>query len=99
MTGMADLIAAVMEGAPPRLRPLLMTAGANIFGLMPVMWATGTGADTMKRIAAPMIGGLVSTLLMTLVILPAIYTIWKGFEVRTLSRKADTGALPPAAGP
>jgi Cu(I)/Ag(I) efflux system membrane protein CusA/SilA len=89
MTGMADLYSAIMEGAPPRLRPLLMTAGANIFGLMPVMWATGTGADTMKRIAAPMIGGLVSTLLLTLVILPAIYTIWKGFEVRRASPSAD----------
>lgn len=82
MNSLDDLFHAVKEGAPQRLRPMLMAVGANVLGLMPVMWSSGTGADTMKRIAAPMIGGLVSAVILTLVILPALYTIWKGFEVR-----------------
>ncbi|HBR15901.1 MAG TPA: CusA/CzcA family heavy metal efflux RND transporter [Candidatus Omnitrophica bacterium] len=77
MNSLADLYDAVMEGAVQRLRPKLMTVGANIFGLMPVMMSTGTGADVMKRIAAPLIGGLTSSTILTLVVLPAIYTIWK----------------------
>ena len=85
MNGRADLTAAVMEGSAQRLRPMLMTVGANVLGLMPVMWSSGTGADTMKRISAPLIGGLASAILLTLVILPAIYTIWRGFAVRRLA--------------
>jgi Cu(I)/Ag(I) efflux system membrane protein CusA/SilA len=77
MNSLADLYDAVMEGAVQRLRPKLMTVGANIFGLMPVMLSIGTGADVMKRIAAPLIGGLTSSTILTLVVLPAIYTIWK----------------------
>jgi copper/silver efflux system protein len=72
----------VMEGSAQRLRPMLMTVGANVLGLMPVMWASGTGSDTMKRISAPLIGGLVSAVILTLVILPAIYGIWRGFALR-----------------
>ncbi len=72
-----DLKEAVMEGAAQRLRPKLMTVLANILGLMPVMWATGTGADVMKRIAAPLVGGLTSSTILTLFILPALYTFWK----------------------
>ncbi len=87
MNSMQDLFEAVLEGTAQRLRPMMMTVGANVFGLMPVMWAAGTGADTMKRIAAPLIGGLLSAVLLTLVILPAIYTIWKGFEVRRRARE------------
>ncbi|OGC04579.1 cation transporter [candidate division WOR-1 bacterium RIFCSPLOWO2_02_FULL_46_20] len=83
MNNLADLYEAVMEGAVQRLRPKLMTVGANIFGLMPVMLAVGIGSDVMKRIAAPLIGGLVSSTILTLVVLPAIYTIWKNkTEVR-----------------
>jgi Cu(I)/Ag(I) efflux system membrane protein CusA/SilA len=55
-----------------------MTVTANIFGLVPVMWSTGTGADVMKRIAAPLMGGLTSSMVLTLVVLPAVYVIWKG---------------------
>ena len=77
MNNLQDLYDAVMEGAVQRLRPKLMTVGANIFGLMPVMLSVGTGADVMKRIAAPLIGGLTSSTILTLVVLPAIYTIWK----------------------
>ncbi|MBI4436280.1 MAG: efflux RND transporter permease subunit [Candidatus Omnitrophica bacterium] len=78
MKTMQDLYDAVMEGSAQRLRPKLMTVGANILGLMPVMLSTGTGADVMKRIAAPLIGGLTSSMILTLIVLPAIYTIWKG---------------------
>lgn len=77
MNNLSDLYDAVMEGAVQRLRPKLMTVGANIFGLMPVMLSLGTGADVMKRIAAPLIGGLTSSTILTLVVLPAIYTMWK----------------------
>ncbi|MDI6731942.1 MAG: CusA/CzcA family heavy metal efflux RND transporter [Candidatus Margulisbacteria bacterium] len=80
MQSMADLCDAVIEGAVLRLRPKLMTVLANIFGLMPVMIAAGTGADTMRRIAAPLIGGLTTSMLLTLIVLPAIYTIWKEKE-------------------
>ncbi len=89
LNSMSDLLDAVLEGSAQRVRPMLMTVGANVFGLMPVMWATGTGADTMKRIAAPMIGGLVSATVLTLILLPALYTIWKGFELRRRLRKGS----------
>ncbi|MBI5149555.1 MAG: efflux RND transporter permease subunit [Candidatus Omnitrophica bacterium] len=78
MTSLEDLCHAVREGAAPRIRPILMTVAANIFGLVPVMWSTGTGADVMKRIAAPVMGGLTSSMVLTLVVLPAVYVIWKG---------------------
>ena len=78
MQSIQDLMHAVSEGASKRLRPLMMTAVANIFGLMPVMWSRGTGADVMQRIAAPLIGGLSSALILTLLVLPAIYMIWRG---------------------
>jgi Cu(I)/Ag(I) efflux system membrane protein CusA/SilA len=94
MNNMQDLFESVMEGSAQRLRPMLMTVGANVFGLMPVMWATGTGADTMKRISAPLIGGLLSAILLTLVILPALYTIWKGFEVHRRSPPSRASAGP-----
>jgi Cu(I)/Ag(I) efflux system membrane protein CusA/SilA len=77
MNSVKDLYDAVMEGSAQRLRPMLMTVSANILGLMPVMWSTGTGADIMKRIAAPLIGGLTSSIILTLVVLPAIYVLWK----------------------
>ena len=78
LNSIKDLYEAVMEGAAPRIRPILMTVTANIFGLMPVMFSTGTGADVMKRIAAPVIGGLTSSTILTLIVLPAIYMMWKG---------------------
>jgi Cu(I)/Ag(I) efflux system membrane protein CusA/SilA len=71
-----DLIEAVQQGAVERIRPMAMAGLANILGLIPVMWATGTGADVMKRLAAPMVGGVASAMLLTLFVIPAIYTIW-----------------------
>jgi len=78
-----ELKEAVMHGAVQRLRPKLMTILANIFGLFPVMWATGTGAEVAKRIAAPMVGGVTTSFLLELLIYPAIYFLWKWhFEVK-----------------
>jgi Cu(I)/Ag(I) efflux system membrane protein CusA/SilA len=83
-----DLIDAVREGALMRLRPKLMTVLANIFGLLPVMWATGTGAEVAKRIAAPMVGGVTTSFLLELLIYPAIYFLWKWHaEVKHLGSK------------
>jgi Cu(I)/Ag(I) efflux system membrane protein CusA/SilA len=66
-----------MEGAVQRVRPKMMTVAAIMGGLLPIMWTTGTGADVMKRIAAPMIGGMVSSTILTLIVIPVLYFIWK----------------------
>ncbi|MGE0823486.1 MAG: efflux RND transporter permease subunit [Candidatus Binatia bacterium] len=72
-----DLLETVHRGAVERIRPMSMAGLANILGLLPVMWATGTGADVMKRLAAPMVGGVMSAMLLTLIIIPALYAIWR----------------------
>ena len=72
-----DVLHAVHAGAVQRIRPMAMLSLANILGLIPVMWATGTGADVMKRLAAPMVGGVLSAMLLTLVVIPALYVIWR----------------------
>jgi Cu(I)/Ag(I) efflux system membrane protein CusA/SilA len=72
-----DLIEAIYEGAVHRLRPKLMTVSALFVGLIPIMWSAGAGADVMKRVAAPMIGGIVTSFLLELVIYPVIYYEWK----------------------
>jgi Cu(I)/Ag(I) efflux system membrane protein CusA/SilA len=77
----ADLVEAIVHGAVKRVRPKAMTVFAAMLGLLPIMWSTGTGADLMKRIAAPMIGGLVTSFLMELLVYPAIYFLWKKREV------------------
>ncbi|MGB1558767.1 MAG: efflux RND transporter permease subunit, partial [Oceanococcaceae bacterium] len=69
------LLEAVREGAQRRLRPVLMTAVATIAGLLPIMFSTGTGSEVMRRIAAPMVGGMLSTLLLSLMVLPAVYLL------------------------
>jgi Cu(I)/Ag(I) efflux system membrane protein CusA/SilA len=73
----ADIAAAVTEGAVERLRPKVMTVVAIIAGLAPILWSEGTGADVMKRIAAPMVGGMVTSTGLTLVVIPAIYYLWR----------------------
>ncbi|NIS65093.1 MAG: CusA/CzcA family heavy metal efflux RND transporter, partial [Gemmatimonadales bacterium] len=78
----ADVAAAVREGAVDRLRPKIMTVAAITLGLAPILWSHGTGADVMKRIAAPMVGGMVTSTVLTLVVIPAIYLIWRRWEVR-----------------
>ena len=82
MNSMSDLHEAIIEGSVMRVRPKLMTVTAIIAGLLPIMWGTGTGADVMKRIAAPMVGGMVTSSLMELLVLPAIYVIWKGWGLK-----------------
>jgi len=72
---------AVVEGAVQRVRPKMMTVCTTIIALLPIMWSNGTGADTMKRIAAPMIGGLVSSSVLILVIIPAVYYLWRSREI------------------
>jgi Cu(I)/Ag(I) efflux system membrane protein CusA/SilA len=76
-----DLREAIVEGAAHRIRPKLMTVLTMMIGLMPVLWSSGTGADVMKRIAAPMIGGLVTSFVLELLVYPAIFAIWKGREL------------------
>jgi Cu(I)/Ag(I) efflux system membrane protein CusA/SilA len=72
-----DVRQAVMEGAGLRVRPIMMTVFAIVIGLVPIMIGSGTGSEVMQRIAGPMIGGMISTVLLTLLVIPAIYTIWK----------------------
>jgi copper/silver efflux system protein len=78
LTSMQDLSEAIIEGAVQRVRPKMMTVMAIIAGLLPIMWSHGAGADVMKRIAAPMIGGMVTSTILTLAVIPAIYSIWRG---------------------
>ena len=72
-----ELREAIYHGAVKRVRPKVMTVACAFFGLVPIMWSTGAGADVMKRIAAPMIGGLFTSFLMELLVYPAIYYRWK----------------------
>jgi Cu(I)/Ag(I) efflux system membrane protein CusA/SilA len=78
----ADLYEAVMQGAAMRVRPLMMTVFAIIAGLLPIMWGSGTGSEVMRRIAAPMVGGMVSATILTLIVIPAIYALAKEFAIR-----------------
>jgi Cu(I)/Ag(I) efflux system membrane protein CusA/SilA len=93
-----------------RVRPKLMTVMAAMMGLMPIMWSMGTGADVMKRVAAPMVGGLATSFLLELLVYPAVYLLWKKRELRReLTRRRSSmdsggGGLPgpaalPAVGP
>lgn len=82
-----------MEGAVQRVRPKMMTVAAIIGGLLPIMWTNGTGADVMKRIAAPMIGGMVSSAILTLIVIPVLYSSWRRvllrFELKSAVKSAD----------
>jgi Cu(I)/Ag(I) efflux system membrane protein CusA/SilA len=90
----ADVDAAVEHGAVERVRPKMMTVVAITAGLLPILWSHGTGADVMKRIAAPMVGGMVSSTILTLVVIPAIYSLWKEREVRRASRPSPQAPPP-----
>ena len=78
----ADVRVAVTNGALRRVRPIMMTVITIIIGLLPIMLGSGTGSEVMRRIAAPMVGGLVSSTILTLVLIPALYLLWKGFWLR-----------------
>ena len=83
MNSWDDLREAIVHGAVKRLRPKVMTVACMLFGLLPIMWSVGSGADVMKRIAAPMIGGILTSFLMELIVYPPIFAIWKwNFEVK-----------------
>ena len=82
MRTLADLQEAIVHGAVKRIRPKFMTVATMFVGLFPIMWSTGTGADVMKRIAAPMIGGIFTSFLLELVVYPAIYEVWKWQSVK-----------------
>jgi copper/silver efflux system protein len=83
LKSLRDLQEAILDGAVKRIRPKFMTVAAMFLGLAPIMWSTGAGADVMKRIAAPMIGGIFTSFVLELVVYPAIYEVWKWhFEVK-----------------
>ena len=83
-----DLEEAVVHGAVKRVRPKMMTVMAAFMGLLPIMWSTGAGADMMKRVAAPMVGGLCTSFILELLVYPVVYAIWKWkFEMK--EGKAD----------
>jgi Cu(I)/Ag(I) efflux system membrane protein CusA/SilA len=92
----ADLHEAIIHGAVKRIRPKMMTVAAASMGLMPIMWSTGTGADLMKRVAAPMVGGLWTSFLMELLVYPAIYLLWRS---RQLKRNGFHSSEPTATNP
>jgi len=91
---LADLDEAIVHGAVKRARPKMMTVCAAFMGLLPILWSTSAGADVMKRIAAPMIGGIFTSFVLELVVYPAIYEIWKWhFEMKRAYAKSPPAAL------
>jgi len=93
----ADLQAAILHGAARRIRPEFMTVAAMFLGLVPIMWATGAGSDVMKRIAAPMVGGIFTSFVLELVVYPAIYQVWRwNFDLkkRFRGRKSTLLVIP-----
>jgi Cu(I)/Ag(I) efflux system membrane protein CusA/SilA len=97
-----DLYEAIMEGAVNRVRPKMMTVVAIMAGLLPIMWSSGTGSEIMQRIAVPMIGGMISSTLLTLIVIPAIYALTKGFRlplaVHGAARSTQIGAAARSVG-
>ena len=93
-----DLRESIVNGAVKRLRPKVMTVACMLFGLLPILWSNGTGADVMKRIAAPMVGGIITSFLMELVIYPPVFAIWKwNWEVKPALKRSPAGVeLAPA---
>ena len=92
LRNLSDLHEAIIHGAVKRIRPKMMTVTAMFMGLLPLMWSIGAGADVMKRIAAPMVGGVFTSFALELLVYPALYFIWKWRFV------LQRGALAPANG-
>jgi len=92
LTTTKDLVEHALDAATKRVRPLLMTVLANVFGLLPILFDDGVGADLAKRIALPMWGGLVSLTLLTLFVVPAVYVVWRTFHL-SRARKRSLGTL------
>ncbi|GAB3763993.1 CusA/CzcA family heavy metal efflux RND transporter [Ramlibacter monticola] len=95
--GVADLYHAIMEGAVERVRPKMMTVVAIMAGLLPILWGTGTGSEVMSRIAAPMVGGMLSSTVLTLGVIPAIYALVKEWELRRQARRQQEAVPADAA--
>ena len=93
MKTVGDLNQAIHHGAVKRIRPKVMTIGFIIAGLLPIMWSHGTGADVMKRIAAPMVGGVVTSGVMELMVYPVIYFIWKSRKLEQTSDVTEVGDI------
>jgi copper/silver efflux system protein len=100
-----DLVAAALEGATSRVRPVLMTVVSDIGGLLPLLWVSGVGAATMRRIAAPVVGGLLTAMILALIVIPVVYTLWREWQLRRGSfpkvvpedgHLSPAPALPPA---
>ena len=91
LTTLQDVIETVQLGAVERIRPMAMIGFVDVIGLIPVMWATGTGADVMKRIAAPQIGGVFSAMILTLFVIPPIYVMWRWWKERKEEHVRKTG--------
>ena len=88
-----DLRDAIYEGAVKRVRPKIMTASVIIGGLLPILWSHGAGADVMKRIATPMVGGIVTSTMMELLVFPAIYFIWRSGQLKDSADHLNAAAL------
>jgi len=88
LRNIGELDEAIVHGAVKRVRPKMMTVAAAFMGLLPIMWSTSAGADVMKRIAAPMIGGLVTSFILELLVYPAIYKLWKRRELEPTTTAA-----------
>jgi Cu(I)/Ag(I) efflux system membrane protein CusA/SilA len=84
-TTKADVLQAVLHGAGLRVRPVMMTAAAIIVGLLPILYGTGTGSEVMSRIAAPMVGGMLSAVILTLLILPTLFYLWRISHLKALT--------------
>jgi Cu(I)/Ag(I) efflux system membrane protein CusA/SilA len=96
LRGAADLRDAIYEGAVKRVRPKIMTAAVIVGGLLPILWSHGAGADVMKRIATPMVGGIVTSTLMELLVFPAIYFIWRSRQLKDFAAdELNTATLAP----
>ncbi len=89
MKALSHLKKAVIEGAVERVRPKMMTVLSTMVGLFPILWGHGTGSQVMKRIAAPMVGGMVTSTLLTLIVIPVIYFLWKSREVKHLAKELN----------
>lgn len=92
MKSLRDLYDAVMEGAVDRVRPKMMTVTAIMAGLLPILWGHGTGSQVMKRIAAPMVGGMITSTILTLLVIPTIFYLWKSIKIRKIAQEhSDEG--------
>ena len=82
MNKQEDLYQGIIEGSVMRVRPILMTVASTMIGLLPIMWGHGSGSEVMKRIAAPMVGGMLSATILALLVIPVIYALWRGWNLK-----------------